>query len=104
MFENQSQVRPFEEVYISDASWAHGSTDGVVRHRSGDLKDSIAGPPDPNAEVRVLSINVKVLIEDADFVEEASSNQYMAEIVDLKRFVGDVRVLQALSNSRIVAR
>ena len=83
-------MRPLEEVDVSDASLAHRSAACMVRHRRGDLEDLVACPPDPDAEVRVLSVYVEVLIENADFVQEASSNQYVAEVIDFEGFVGDV--------------
>jgi hypothetical protein len=104
VFENESHVRPFEEVYISNASWAYRPAASVVRHSGRDLKDPIACPPDSDAEVRVFAIHIEVFVKEADFLQETPSNQYVPEVIDLKRIVGDVRILPALSNARVVAR
>jgi hypothetical protein len=103
VLENESHVCPLEVVHVTDASGAHRSTDGVVRDRGRDLKDLVAGPPDPYTEIGVFTVDVELLVEEANFLQEAASNQDVAKIVDLKGLVGDVRVPPALSNPRVIS-
>ena len=94
------------------AGWhAHIYYDPASRPRAEALRERIAAgfavrlgrwhdqPVGPHPQAMY-----QVAFGAADFVQEASSNQYVAEIVDLKRFVGYVRILPALSNTGIVSR
>ena len=82
MFQDQLDVCSLIVVHIPRGMTAHRTTASVLRRRGGDLDDLVARLFQTDTEVRVLSVDKKVLVEKPDPVQRMPADEHVSKVIN----------------------